>query len=92
MVRESEIRRGEGAVTPPPPTDAGLVFIGRIYTPWTSRMEAPRQGRADGPICRIQVFDPWVPALDCLENYPRIEVLYLVTHVPARSRHAKPAQ
>lgn len=76
MVRESEIRDGEVAITPPAPNDAGLVFIGRIHTPWTSRMEAPRQGRADGPICRIEVFEPWVAALDGLENYARIEVLY----------------
>jgi tRNA-Thr(GGU) m(6)t(6)A37 methyltransferase TsaA len=76
MVRENEIRDGEVAVTPPKPNDAGLVYIGRIRTPWTSRMEAPRQGRADGPICRIEVFEPWVAALDGLENYARIEVLY----------------
>jgi tRNA-Thr(GGU) m(6)t(6)A37 methyltransferase TsaA len=76
MVRENEIRAGEVTVTPPTPTDAGLVFIGRIHTPWTSRMEAPRQGRADGPVCRIEVFEPWVAALDGLHAYPRIEVLY----------------
>jgi tRNA-Thr(GGU) m(6)t(6)A37 methyltransferase TsaA len=76
MVRENEIRDGEVAVTPPAPSDAGLVFIGRIHTPWTSRMQAPRQGRADGPLCRVEVFEPWVAALDGLENYPRIEVLY----------------
>lgn len=76
MVRESEIRDGEVAVTPPSPDDAGLVFIGRIHTPWTSRMEAPRQGRTDGPVCRIEVFEPWVQALDGLAQYKRIEVLY----------------
>jgi tRNA-Thr(GGU) m(6)t(6)A37 methyltransferase TsaA len=76
MVRENEVRAGEVAVVPPPPNDAGLVFIGRIHTPWTSRLEAPRQGRPDGPICRIEVFEPWVTALDGLENYQRIEVLY----------------
>lgn len=76
MVRENEIRDGEVAIIPPAPNDAGLVFIGRIRTPWTSRMEAPRQGRADGPVCRIEVFEPWVAALDGLENYSRIEVLY----------------
>lgn len=76
MVGENEIRDGEVSVTPPPPSDAGLVFIGRIRTPWTSRMVAPRQGRADGPLCRIELFEPWVAALDGLENYPRIEVLY----------------
>ena len=45
MVRESEIREGELAVEMPAARDAGLVFIGRIRTPWTSRLDAPRQGR-----------------------------------------------
>jgi hypothetical protein len=35
MVRENEIREAEVAVTLPPTTDAGLMFIGRILTPWT---------------------------------------------------------
>ena len=70
MVRESEIRAAEVAVMPPPATDAGLVFIGRIHTPWTSRMVTPRQGRLDGPVCRVEVFDPWVPALDKLDSFP----------------------
>jgi hypothetical protein len=43
MVRESEIREGELAVEVPAPRDAGLIFIGRIRTPWTSRLETPRQ-------------------------------------------------
>jgi len=76
MVRENEIRAGEVAIDPPPPTDAGLVFIGRVATPWTSRLAAPRQGRPDGPLCRIEIFPPWAPALDGLERYPRIEVIY----------------
>lgn len=49
MGRENETRKSEVAVGMPPTTDAGLIFIGRIHTPWTSRMEAPRQGRSDGP-------------------------------------------
>ena len=76
MVRENEIRRAEVAVETPPAADAGLVFIGRIWTPWTSRMETPRQGRADGPVCRIEVFEPWVAALDSVSQFERIEVLY----------------
>jgi tRNA (adenine37-N6)-methyltransferase len=63
MVRENEIRTAEVAVEPPASDDAGLVFIGRIGTPETSRLETPRQGRLDGPTCRIEIFDPWVPAL-----------------------------
>ena len=39
-------------------------------------LECPRQGRADGPICRIEVYEPWVAALDGIEKFERIEVLY----------------
>ena len=76
MVRENEIRRAEVAVEMPATADARLVFIGRIWTPWSSRMETPRQGRADGPLCRIEVFEPWVAALDNISQFERIEVLY----------------
>ena len=76
MVRENEIREGELAVAPPAATDAGLVFIGRIRTPWTSRMVTPRQGRLDGPLCRIEIYQPWVAALDGLERYESVEVIY----------------
>ena len=76
MVRESEIREGELAVDMPPPRDAGLVFIGRIRTPWTSRLDAPRQGRHDGPVCRLEIFEPWVPALKGVDSYENLEVIY----------------
>jgi tRNA (adenine37-N6)-methyltransferase len=76
MVRLNEIRRNEVAVEPPAPLDAGLVFIGTIRTPWTSRLDCPRQGRQDGPICRIEVYEPWVAALDGIDQFERIEVLY----------------
>jgi tRNA-Thr(GGU) m(6)t(6)A37 methyltransferase TsaA len=76
MVREDEIRAAERAIEWPDATDAGLIFIGRIHTPWTSRMDCPRQGRHDGPTCRIEVFDPWAPALDKITEYERLEVLY----------------
>ena len=76
MVRYNEIRNGEVAVEPPPPTDAGLVFIGRIHTPWTDRMMTPRQGRHDGPVCRIEIFEPWVAGLKGVEKFAQLEVLY----------------
>ena len=76
MVRRDEIRPGEVAVAAPAATDAGLVFIGRIRTPWTDRLACPRQGRRDGPVCRIEVFAPWDGGLDGLEQYPSVEVLY----------------
>ena len=76
MVRLNEIRSGETAVAFPETTDAGVVFVGRICTPWTDRLQYPRQGRPDGPICRIEVFEPWVAALDGITECARLEVLY----------------
>jgi tRNA-Thr(GGU) m(6)t(6)A37 methyltransferase TsaA len=70
------MRRNEVAVGLREPTAAGLVFIGVIRTPWTSRLDCPRQGRQDGPLCRIEVSEPWVAALDGIEDFERIEVLY----------------
>ena len=60
---ETPLREGEVAVDIPEASDAGLVFIGRIRTPWKSREETPRQGSHNGPVCRIEIFEPWVPAL-----------------------------
>jgi tRNA-Thr(GGU) m(6)t(6)A37 methyltransferase TsaA len=76
MAEFGEIRDGEVAVEPLPPTDAGLVFIGRIHTPWTDRTMTPRQGNHEGPVCRIEIFDPWVPALKGLERFRQVDVIY----------------
>lgn len=76
MVRENEIRDGESAVALPPRYDAEVYFIGRIRTPWNSRLLTPRQGRADGPVCQIEIFEPWVAALENVTQFARLEVLY----------------
>ena len=82
MVRESKIREGELAVEMPPARDAGLVFIGRIRTPWTSREDTPRQGSHDGPVCRLEIFEPWVPALKGVDFYSNLEVIYWLHQSP----------
>jgi tRNA (adenine37-N6)-methyltransferase len=76
MIHEGEIRSGEKAVPWPGASDAALVFIGRIHTPWATRDDCPRQGRTDGPVCRIEVFEPWAEGLRGLEDYSQVEVLY----------------
>ena len=76
MVRLNEIRGGELAVEVPAATDAGVYFIGRIHTPWTDRLTCPRQGRVDGPTCRIELFPPWDKGLDSIAEFERLEVLY----------------
>src|SRR3546814_19873412 len=89
MVRLNEIRANEVAVDPPPPTDAGLVFIGRIRTPWTSRLACPRPGRPDGPVRRLQLFHPLDAALDGVAALERMDVLYsLPASRPAHVRHS----
>ena len=74
------LRPGEVAVAAPLANDAGIVFIGRIHTPWRSLVETPRQGDPDGPVCRIEVFAPWDAALAGLETSARVEVLYWLHH------------
>jgi tRNA (adenine37-N6)-methyltransferase len=76
MVRLNEVRPGELAVELPERADAEVYFIGRIRTPWTNRLECPRQGRPDGPTCRIEVFAPWDKGLDSIAEFERLEVLY----------------
>ena len=76
MADENEIRPGESAVPWTDKVDAGLVFIGRIHTPWTSRSECPRQGQPDGPLCRITFFEIWSEALEGVARYTHFEVIY----------------
>ncbi|MDI7862247.1 tRNA (N6-threonylcarbamoyladenosine(37)-N6)-methyltransferase TrmO [Rhizobiaceae bacterium n13] len=76
MVRENDIRENEVAVDTPEPVDARLTYIGRISTPWTSRLTCPRQERLDGPTCRIEVFEPWTQTLKGIEEFERLEVIY----------------
>ncbi|MBD8651904.1 tRNA (N6-threonylcarbamoyladenosine(37)-N6)-methyltransferase TrmO [Rhizobium sp. CFBP 13726] len=76
MAQDNGIRENEVQVTPPEANDAGLIFIGRISTPWTARSETPRQGSHTGPICRIEIFEPWVAALKGVETFERLEILY----------------
>ena len=81
-MRETKLREGEVAVEMPKTTDAGLVFIGRIRTPWTSREETPRQGNRNGPVCRIEIFEPWAAALKGVDFYEHLEVIYWLHQSP----------
>lgn len=90
---DKAIRQGEVSVDLPEAHDAWLRFIGHIRTPWRDRRDCPRQGSPDGPECRVQVFDPWHAALQGLEEFETVELLYwldrsrrdLVVQNPAHS-------
>lgn len=71
------LRPHELAVSPPQHFDAQLWFIGRIRTPWTRRGECPHRGDAqNGPDCRIELFEPWLPGLTGIEARERLQILY----------------
>jgi len=73
---ESRVRAGEKLVEAPEPRNAALHFIGRIRTPWTERKDCPRQGRLEGPECRVEVYEPWQEALMGIEDYAHLDMLY----------------
>jgi tRNA (adenine37-N6)-methyltransferase len=71
------LRPGEIASEAPLQVDATLAFIGHIETPWRSRADCPRQGDpVDGPDCVIIVTAPWDQALQGVELYERLDILY----------------
>jgi tRNA-Thr(GGU) m(6)t(6)A37 methyltransferase TsaA len=82
MTGKNEIRTGELAVEMPNTSNAGLVFIGTIRTPWKTREDTPRQGSHSGPVCRLEIFEPWVPALKGVDFYNHLEVIYWLHHSP----------
>lgn len=71
------LRPHEEAVALPGAFDAGVWFIGRIRTPWTQRDDCPKRGdQKNGPVCRIEVAEPWVAALDGVAAKDRLQILY----------------
>ena len=91
------IRAGERAVELPEARDAGLLFIGRIRTPWTRREDCPKNGRESDAVCTIEVFEPFAAGLRGLETCSHLWVLYwmdrarrdLVVQVPRHYGEAR---
>lgn len=73
---DTDTRPGERIADLEPASDASLRFIGRIRTPFLTRDDCPRQGRPDGPVCRLEIDPPWSGALDGIEEFASLEVLY----------------
>jgi tRNA-Thr(GGU) m(6)t(6)A37 methyltransferase TsaA len=72
----TEIRLGEACLDLPATTDAQIYFLGRIRTPWSERRECPRSGDLDGPLCTIEIFEPFRPALLGTERHTHLQILY----------------
>lgn len=69
-------RPGEVAIDLPATTDAGLVFIGRIRTPWPSPADCPRNSRERSETGTIEIFAPFVRGLADLERCSHVILLY----------------
>lgn len=73
----TQMRAGETALQLPDKTDEQVYFLGRIRTPWIERRDCPRKGDAqDGPLCTIEIFEPFRPALAGIERHEYLQVLY----------------
>jgi len=70
------LRPGEVAVELPQEFDAGLYFIGRIRTPWTTREACPRNARESDAVCTIEVDARYAAALKEVETCSHLLVLY----------------
>jgi tRNA-Thr(GGU) m(6)t(6)A37 methyltransferase TsaA len=73
-----DIRPGEIAVTLPEKFDAGVYFIGRIHTPWTTRGECPRNARGSDAVCTIELDPRYAAALDGVATCTHLVVLYFM--------------
>lgn len=70
------LRPLEVASAAPLAVDATIAFIGHIETPWTDPADCPRQGTPDGPECTVVVAPAWEAALDGIEAFEQLEILY----------------
>jgi tRNA-Thr(GGU) m(6)t(6)A37 methyltransferase TsaA len=70
------IRPGEIAIELPAAFDAGVYFIGRIRTPWTTREQCPKNARESDAVCTIEVAARYAAALKDVETSSHLLVLY----------------
>jgi tRNA-Thr(GGU) m(6)t(6)A37 methyltransferase TsaA len=70
------IREGEVAIDLPASYDAGLYFIGRIRTPWTTREQCPKNGRESDAVCTIELDQRYSAGLQNVETCSHLLVLY----------------
>jgi tRNA-Thr(GGU) m(6)t(6)A37 methyltransferase TsaA len=76
------IREGEKALPFDPAaraTDAGLIFIGRIRSPWTRREDCPKnlcEAREHGAPATVEIDPPWREGLLGLDGVNHVILLY----------------
>ncbi|TIU50888.1 MAG: tRNA (N6-threonylcarbamoyladenosine(37)-N6)-methyltransferase TrmO [Mesorhizobium sp.] len=96
--REGERRLDQDPATMPP--DGGIVFIGRIASPWTTRESCPknmRTARETGQPAVLTIDAPYRSGLQGLERASHVVILSWLHHAPRnlivqKPRHAADAK
>ena len=93
MSEDVERRPGEETIPLPEAFDAGLYFIGRVRTPWTTRAECPKNGTQTDALCTLEIDALYRPALQNLGGATHLIVLYWMNRaardlVRQQPRHA----
>ncbi|TPK20280.1 tRNA (N6-threonylcarbamoyladenosine(37)-N6)-methyltransferase TrmO [Mesorhizobium sp. B2-5-9] len=96
--REGEQRLDQHPALAPP--DAGIVFIGRIASPWTTRDNCPKNMRAareGGQPAALTIDAPYRAGLRGLERASHVIILSWLHHAPRnlivqKPRHAAEAK
>ena len=76
MNETAGIREGEVAIELPKEFSAGLYFIGRIRTPWTTREQCPKNGRESDAVCTIELDPRYAAGLQDVGTCSHLLVLY----------------
>ncbi|MCA0015126.1 tRNA (N6-threonylcarbamoyladenosine(37)-N6)-methyltransferase TrmO [Mesorhizobium sp. B292B1B] len=98
-----EVRAGEQRLEIDPalmPADGGVVFIGRIVSPWTTRETCPKNMRAareTGQPAALTIDPPYRAGLQGLERASHLVILSWLHHAPRtlivqKPRHAAEAK
>ncbi|MGH6816494.1 MAG: tRNA (N6-threonylcarbamoyladenosine(37)-N6)-methyltransferase TrmO [Hyphomicrobiaceae bacterium] len=76
MAMCGEPRPGETTIDLPTPSDAELLFIGRIRTPYATRAECPKNPREKEALATVELDPRYAAGLDGIELFSHLILLY----------------
>src|SRR5262245_47279944 len=93
MKARGQARPGEVSIELPAAFDAGVLFIGRIRTPFSTRDECPKNTRQSDAVATVELDPLYAAGLDGIELFSHLILLYwmdearrdLVRQVPSHS-------
>ena len=91
MDAHGQARPGEVSVELPAAFDTGLIFIGRIRTPYATRAECPKNTRESDALATVELDPRYAAGLEGVELFSHLILLYwmdearrdLIQQIPA---------